>query len=248
MGNRSLSSDGPEVQVYADAAQLACEAATWLCRVACESHGRLAICLSGGSTPKHLYEHLAQKELRIRFPWYRVHWFWGDERFVPPEHPDSNFRMAREAMLNEACVPESHIHPIPTVGLTPDEAATAYARTLQVFYGAATLDSARPLFDVTLLGLGGDGHTASLFPGTHVLYERNAWVASVVGARPEPRITLTYPTLESSRHVAFLVSGASKREMIAAVRGGAAVPATRLRPVGTVHWLIDCAASTPAPT
>ncbi len=236
-----------EMHVYPDAERLADEAAAWLCRQASASSGRIAICLSGGSTPQRLYQKLARSPIRERFPWDRVHWFWGDERFVSPDHPDSNSRMAREAMLNHAPVAGTHIHPVPTTGLTPAEAAVAYARALQDFYGAAVLDAARPLFEVTLLGLGDDGHTASLFPGNPTLDERSAWAASVVGARPEPRITLTYPVLEASRHVAFLVAGASKRETLAAIHRGEPFPAAALRPRGRLHWFVDHAAASGLP-
>ena len=166
--------------------------------------------LSGGSTPKTLYGLLASDEFRERFPWQRVSWYWGDERFVPYDHPESNYRMTREAMLSKAPVPPENIHPVPADG-TPDEAALRYERTLQAAYGATVLDPARPLFDITLLGLGPDGHTASLLPGEPVLDERKRWVAAVSHGRPEVRITMTYPVIESSRHVAFLVAGRKRR-------------------------------------
>ena len=120
-------------------------------------------------------------------------------------------------------------------------------RVLKSYYGAETLDPARPLFDVMLLGLGPDGHTASLFPGTSLLDERHRWAAEIAGARPEIRITLTYPALESSRHAAFLVAGADKREMLArALAGDQALPAARLRPVGELVWFADTAARAPS--
>jgi 6-phosphogluconolactonase len=128
--------------------------------------------------------------------------------------------------------------------MTPEEAAEVYQRELQQFYGATTLDPSRPLFDAMLLGLGPDGHTASLFPGTAVLAERARWVAAVIGAQTEPRITLTLSVINSSRAVAFLVSGAEKREALAGVRrGDPALPASRVRPVGTLTWLVDRAAA-----
>jgi 6-phosphogluconolactonase len=161
-----------------------------------------------------------------------VSWYWGDERFVPYDHPESNFRMTREAMLAKAPVPRENIHPIPTDG-TPEDAARRYERTLQQTYGAATLDPRRPLFDVTLLGLGPDGHTASLLPGEPALDERKRWVAAVAHGRPEVRITMTYPVLESSRRVAFLVAGEEKASIFNAIRkGGSQLPAARIRPVG----------------
>ena len=145
--------------------------------------GVFAVALSGGSTPRRLYEHLAGPPYRDAFPWSRTHWFWGDERFVPHGDAQSNYRMVREALLSRAPIPAINIHPIPTEGVSPEAAAVTYERELKSFYGAKRLDAARPLFDVTLLGLGPDGHTASLFPGTAVLAERDRWVAAVVGVK-----------------------------------------------------------------
>jgi 6-phosphogluconolactonase len=202
------------------------------------------VSLSGGSTPRRLYECLAAPEIASRFPWRRAHWFWGDERFVPHDHPDSNFRMAREAFLSRVPVPAENIHAVPTEGLSPEQAATAYEATLKRFYGAAALAADRPLFDVTLLGIGDDGHTASLFPGQPALHEMQRWVVAVIGAKAEPRISLTYPALDSSRHVAFLVTGAAKRPVVArGLAGDHAIPAGIVRPVGDLHWFMDRAAA-----
>lgn len=228
--------------VHATPEDLAVAAASWLCALASASSGRFAVSLSGGSTPKRLYELLASEPLRGRLPWERVHWFWGDERYVPADSPDSNYRMTRLAMLERASVPAANVHPVRTDLPTPEATAAAYAEELQRYYGARELDPQRPLFDVTLLGMGEDGHTASLFPGTQVLGERKAWAAAVIGAKPEPRITLTYPVLESSRDVAFLIAGAGKRDVLAAIRKGADLPAGRLKPQGRLHWFLDRAA------
>jgi 6-phosphogluconolactonase len=140
-------------------------------------------------------------------------------------------------------VPPENIHPIPTDG-TPEDAARRYERTLQDAYGAATLDPQRPLFDITLLGIGADGHTASLLPGESVLNERKRWVADVSHGRPEVRITLTYPAIDSSRRVAFLVAGEEKAAIFSAIRSGNSdVPAARVRPVGELIWFADRAAA-----
>src|SRR5271165_2736780 len=227
------------VEVLENPEALARRAASWITDLAAASRGRFAISLSGGSTPRTLYQLLSESPYRDRLPWDRVHWFWGDERFVPWDHPDSNYRMAREAMLAHVPAPAQNIHGIPTAG-DPAEAARAYERVLKSYYGAATLDPARPLFDVELLGLGPDGHTASLFPATKVLEERQRWVAEVIGAKAEDRITLTYPVLASSRHTAFLVAGADKRDALARVLAADnELPAARLEPVGELVWFAD---------
>jgi 6-phosphogluconolactonase len=196
------------------------------------------LCLSGGSTPRAAYTILGA---RNDVAWDCVEIFFGDERFVPPDHPDSNYRMARETLLKT-------MHPrallaMPTDG-APDACAEAYEEELRQQYGASNLDPAVPLFDLNLLGLGADGHTASLIPGQPVLDERRRWVAAVPHGRPEVRLTLTYPALESSRLTIFLVSGKDKADTVARVRAGdAALPAGRLKPVGDVLWLLDRAAA-----
>jgi 6-phosphogluconolactonase len=230
------------VEVAKDPEALARRAARWITDLAAASRDRFAICLSGGSTPRRLYQLLAESPYRDALPWDRAHWFWGDERFVPWDHPDSNYGMVRAALLGRVPVPPGNIHGIPTTG-TPADAAAAYERVLKSYYGSESLDRTRPLFDVQILGLGPDGHTASLIPGTSVLDERKRWVAEVIGGRPEPRITLTYPALESSRHAAFLVAGADKRETLSrALAGDQALPAARIRPVGELIWFVDEAA------
>lgn len=226
-----------------DPPALARHVAGWMTAAVLSIKGPVRICLSGGSTPKTLFGLLASDEFRDRFPWPRVSWYWGDERFVPHDHPASNYRMAREAMLAKAPVPPDSVHPIPYDG-TPEESAAQYEKTLREAYGAATLDPSRPLFDITLLGLGADGHTASLLPGEAVLDERRRWVAAVAHGRPEIRITLTYPAIESSRHVAFLVAGKDKASILRTIRGGHSnVPAARVRPLGELLWFVDRAAA-----
>lgn len=233
-----------ERRIFDDAEALARGGAEWLCALAAASEGNFAVCLSGGSTPRRLYECLAEPGIASRFPWSRAHWFWGDERFVPHDHPESNYKMAHAAFLSRVPAPEANIHAIPTEGLSPDAAASAYEKTLARYYGADTLAHGRPLFDATLLGIGEDGHTASLFPGGRALDEKRRWVVAVVGAKPEPRITLTYPALESSRDLAFLATGADKREILRRVRSGErALPAARVHPAGRRHWFADRAAA-----
>jgi 6-phosphogluconolactonase len=230
-------------EILPDPVALARHVAEWMTSAALATNGPFRVSLSGGSTPKTLYRLLASDEFSGRFPWSRVFWYWGDERFVPYDHPDSNYRMVREAMLARAPVPAENVFPVPVDG-DPQDAARRYERTLQEAYGGAVLDPARPLFDVTLLGLGDDGHTASLLPGDPVLEERQRWVAAVSHGRPEVRITMTYPTIESSRRVAFLVTGREKAPILRAIRaGGSETPAARVRPVGELIWFVDQAAA-----
>jgi 6-phosphogluconolactonase len=232
------------LDIAGDAAALAHSAADWLVATARAKEGSFAVALSGGSTPRPVYELLAAPPRRDLFPWSRTHWFWGDERFVPHDDPESNYRMVREAMLARVSVPETNIHAVPTEGIAPEAAAAAYERELKSFYGAAALQPERPLFDVVLLGLGSDGHMASLFPGSAMLEERKRWVGAVIGVKPEPRITLTFPVLESSRHTAFLVAGAGKRAILERfLHRDAALPAARLRPGGTLRCFVDRAAA-----
>ena len=231
--------------VLADAAAVARHAALFVVAEAARVPGRFALCLSGGSTPKLLYELLAGPEFRDRMAWERVHLFWGDERSVPHDHPDSNYRMTREAMLDHLPIPPENIHPVPTDS-TPADGAARYDRTLRTYYGRENLDASRPLFDVTLLGLGENGHTASLFPDTPSLEESFAWATPVITGVPQPRVTLTYPAIASSGTVLFLVSGASKRAVLQRVwQGDHALPAARVRAVGRTLWAVDRAAAGP---
>jgi 6-phosphogluconolactonase len=232
------------IAVHPTPEALARATAAWLRERATVAGPRCAICLAGGSTPRRVYELLASAE-RERFPWDRAHWFFGDERFVPHDHPDSNYRMVRAALFDTAPVPSGNVHAMPTGG-EPAQAALAYAHELQDFYGAATLDPQRPLFDVVLLGLGEDGHTASLFPGTAALRERQRWAVDTLNPKSEPRLTLTYPALQSARALAFLVAGASKRDILARVWRGEDLPAARLRGPGPV-WFVDQAADPHGP-
>lgn len=230
------------VDVSRDPEALARRVAAWITELAGNSRDRFTVGLSGGSTPRRLYQLLAESPFRDNLPWERIHWFWGDERIVPWDDPESNYGMARAAMLSHAPVPPGNIHGVVTTG-TPEEAARRYEDALKSYYGSAALDPGKPLFDVQLLGLGEDGHTASLIPGTSALDERHRWAVTVVGVRPEPRITLTYPVLDSSRHVAFLAAGGGKREILArALSGDQALPAARVSPVGELTWFVDEAA------
>jgi 6-phosphogluconolactonase len=225
------------LEVVKDAGALAARAAEIIA-------GRLRVAkypfrmvLSGGSTPRAAYQLLACKDL----DWDCAELFFSDERFVPSDHKDSNYRMVRETLLAGEFVNPRKLLAIPTDG-TPQSAADRYDETLRQQYGAGTLEDGVPLFHLTLLGLGDDGHTASLLPGQPVLEERRRWAAVVPEGRAEPRITLTYPALEASELILFLVSGAGKRDALAQARGGIG-PAGGIKPQGEVLWLADQAAA-----
>jgi 6-phosphogluconolactonase len=173
-----------------------------------------------------------------------VHWFIGDERFVAAGNSLNNMRMARQAFLNR-CAPLVNIHPMATDAADPDEAAHRYETELKSFYGAGSLDPTRPLFDVVLMGVGPDGHTASLFPGYPALAEKERWVVGVPEAHVEPfvpRVTLTLPVLGSCREMLFEVSGADKRAILTRVLAGEDLPAGRAVSIGETTWLVDRAA------
>jgi 6-phosphogluconolactonase len=234
-----------DVVVHSDLEALARAAAEIVCSSLSTGgqQERLAVVLSGGSTPKRLYQLLASEPYRERVPWKRVHWFFGDERFVLPDSPRSNFGLVWNVLLSSVVLPETNIHPIHTKGLRPEAAANAYAKEIEEFRIALGRDRGRPLFDVVLLGLGEDGHIASLFPGSAALDERAAWVTSAKSPESEWRITLTYPALESCKTCLFLVAGATKTSILSSVARGEDFPATRLNPQGRCLWLVDRAAA-----
>ncbi len=207
---------------------------------------RAAVCLTGGSSPQGLYRLLATAQWRGKVPWPRVHWFMGDDRFVPESDARSNMGTARRAFLDVVGVPAQNIHAIATDAGDPDRAAQLYEGELKKFYGAERLDPTRPLFDLVLMGLGGDGHTAALFPNSPALGEKERWAVGVAEAGMEPfvpRVTLTFPALGSSREMLFLVDGAEKRTILSRVLSGEDLPAGRAYSEGELIWLIDRAAA-----
>ena len=239
-----LSSDQIKRIVVADPAALAVVAAERLMTRIEANSARIAICLTGGSSPKQLYQLLATDPWSKRIPWESVHWFIGDERFVSPSDPLNNMAMARKIFLDHFA-PKDHIHPIPTDVATPYESATRYERELQAFYGAADLDQARPLFDLVLMGIGPDGHTASLFPGYPALNERKRWVVGVPQAHVEPfvpRVSLTLPALASCREMLFEVAGKEKHAILARLSTDESLPANRARSIRETVLLADRAA------
>jgi 6-phosphogluconolactonase len=230
-----------DVQATAD--DVAAHVADWLISRVAATAAPVRVALSGGSTPKKLFALLAEPSRSGRMQWSKLHLFWGDERYLPYDSPDSNYGEAKRILLDHVGISPAQVHPFP-VDAAPHVAAAQYAKLLQAEYGAAVLDPARPLFDVNFLGLGEDGHIASLIPGQTVLRERVSWTASVGQGRPEVRLTLTYPVLESAKMVAFLVAGSSKANILRALRAGTAdVPVAHLKPQGETLWFVDRAAA-----
>jgi 6-phosphogluconolactonase len=245
-----------EIAVVADPKALANEAAgrfADLAQEAAASRGRFSVALSGGSTPGALYRLLAGSPYRDQVPWEQVHLFWGDERCVPPDDPGSNFHLANETLIAHVPLLPDHVHRV--LGeLEPKAAARAYDLELQDFFCGP-----RTRFDLVLLGMGIDGHTASLFPGSTALQERQRLAVAVAAQyqdRPASRVTLTLPALNTARQVLFLVTGSAKASVVQAVLQGPApdgsgsvraddlLPAQQIRPVaGKLTWLIDAAAA-----
>jgi 6-phosphogluconolactonase len=228
-----------------DAAALAAAAAERVIARMGNNPGRIAICLTGGSSPKQLYEVLGKPPYQSRIPWDRVHWFIGDDRFVKADDPLNNMGMAQRIFLDR-CAPAANIHPIVTESHSPGEAARLYEEELKSFYGADALDRAKPLFDVVLLGVGPDGHVASLFPGYPAVDVTDRWVVGVAEAHVAPfvpRVSLTLPALASCREMLFELSGADKRPILARILAGEDLPANRARAAdGDTIWLCDRAA------
>jgi 6-phosphogluconolactonase len=238
-----MKSNGIVFDISSDAEALSHNVAKWFLDLARAKSGAFAVALSGGTTPKRLYQRLAASPYLEALPWQHIHWFWGDERFVSADDPQSNYRMVREAMLAKAPIPQANIHRVVCDGISLAEAATRYEHEIKSFYGRDKIEQSQPIFDVTLLGLGPDGHTASLFPGSSVLQEQTRWVAPVSDSELGPRITLTYPALNSSREVAFLIEGEGKRLILKNFRQRDRIlPATRVQPTGALRVFTDKAA------
>ena len=235
-----------ERKIYTSVAALSAAAAEWIAKLskqAIQERGVFTIALSGGSTPRTLYELLA-KDYRTTMDWNHTHIFWGDERFVSHDDPESNFRMVKESLLDHIEILQENIHPIPTLMANTWEAAASYASELQAFLGADI-----PEFDLILLGLGGDGHTASLFPGMMPdEMSDGVVIATRSPAPPAQRISLTLPVINNARSVFFLVAGEEKKEILKSVLADEGNPATnypsaRVNPRGELIWFVDEAAN-----
>jgi 6-phosphogluconolactonase len=235
-----------EIIVQADPASVARAAAeriVALSSAAIASRGQFSVALAGGTSPGATYALLARGEFAARVDWTRVHVFWGDERCVPPHDPGSNFRLADESLLSHVPIPAANLHRV-RGELEPQAAAEAYAAELRAFFGAPW-----PCFDLVLLGMGNDGHTASLFPGSVALQETGQAVVAMTAHyqdRPACRVTLTPRAINGSRHVVFLVTGAAKAGTLQAVLEGPPghYPAQHIRPTaGQLTWLLDAASA-----
>jgi len=231
------------IRVFADAEELALGAAAFFAEEisrAVTARGRASVLLAGGETPRRTYEVLAEEPLRETIPWEKIHFFWGDERCVPADDPRSNQSMARESLLDRVPVPSGNIHAI-ACGEAPEQAAAAYQHELERHF-----EGGPPRFDLVFLGLGADGHTASLFPGSAALDEGARWTAVVhrIGDAFS-RITLTPPLLNQARRLLFLVAGRDKAAILAEIlQGNAPHPARLVRPNGgELHWFADRAAA-----
>lgn len=241
----------PEIHRFPNLSDLSRAAAEYICEIAGEAvskRGVFTIVLSGGTTPRLLYEELAKEPHASRVDWQRTHLFWGDERCVPSDSPDSNYSSALQALISKVDVPPANIHRIPASAGSPEAGAKEYEKSLrESFQTFAKPDPATsfPSFDLVLLGLGADGHTASLFPGDAALEEKTRWVVAVEGSRASPpvqRITLTLPVINEARCVLFLVSGSNKLKAVQEILNtphNATYPAAHVQPLGKLLWFID---------
>lgn len=244
-----MSSDR-SVVVYPDPAALAQGAAQYFAqraRDAIRDHGVFHVALSGGNTPRATYEALAAPPYRDGIDWRHVEVFFSDERFVPPDSPDSDFLMAQEALLSKVPLVDGAVYRIPTVDVTPGESAALYTRTIREAFKTDPTET--PRFDLTLLGLGADGHTASLFPGTEALSDAKSLVAANFVQKLQAwRITFTYRLIDAARCVAFLVEGQGKAAILREILSRADLPAAHVSPEdGALVWLIDEAAASRLP-
>jgi len=238
-----------EVRKQTDLEELSREVAVEIAgeiKTAVSTRGRFSMALSGGRTPRLLYENLAS-HYRDEIAWDMVHFFWGDERFVPKDHPESNYAMVESALISRVPVPQQNVHRIPTELGTPEKVAEEYEQVLRDFFSEDAADADDFTFDVILQGIGEDGHTASLFPTDPVLEEQERWVVPVTapeGYSTPERITLTFPVLNRSRKAFFIVSGEGKRNVLNTILNSPAeaekkYPAANIHPIDKLVWYVD---------
>ena len=238
------------IEIFPDAEALALHTADMFAMAAREAavaRGRFAVALSGGETPGPLFRMLARQQFSQKIPWRRVQLYWGDERCVPPDDPASNYAMARETFIRHVPIPADNVHRMAGED-EPQAAADAYEAELRALAARERPPSGVPVFDLVLLGLGRDGHTASLFPRSDALTVEDRFCVATQAPDGSPRLTVTAPVINAARRVWFYVSGAGKAGMVAEVleglRAPLAVPAQGVAPVhGTLTWLLDEAAA-----
>lgn len=241
-----------DLRIHADAdALIDAVAERWavLAEDAVSTRGKFHVALSGGTSPRRLYQRLAQAPYAQRVAWEHVHIYFGDERTVPPDHADSNYRMAKEALLDSVPIPTSQIHRIEGEREDPHRAAAAYTKVLTDNLPLSAQGVVQ--FDLLLLGVGPDGHIASLFPATPVLHERARMVEAVYVEKLDTwRITLTLPVIDHARHVLILVSGSGKASIIHdvfATKPTPPYPVQLINPQGALEWHLDQAAAAALP-
>ena len=235
------------ISVFDTPEQLAVAAAERFVECAREFHGtleRFSVALAGGNTPRRVYELLATDRFKNRIDWPQVYLFFGDERSVPPDHSDSNYRTVYESLISQVPIPPKNVHRIVGEG-NPNENARAYENQLRTFFAGLSW----PRFELVLLGMGEDGHTASLFPNSAALQEMSRWVVPTKNEQSgQDRITLTVPVFNHARHVTFLVTGKKKaqrlKEVLRPEPGSGQLPAQAIKPIdGSVEWLVDAEAA-----
>ena len=243
-----------QFQNIAQASSAAVDHIIEIARNAVSKNGFCTMVLAGGKTPQLTYELMGSIPKDGRMPWQHIHFFWGDERWLPAGNPDNNFFMANEVLLARVPIPPQNIHRIDTGFSNPETGAEMYEKHLRDFFQeyytekakSVTEDLVVPRFDLVLLGMGTDGHTASLFPGSNLLQEKKRWVAAVpqgLGSPPVARITLTLAVLNQAANILFLIAGSRKREILNTILTRPAeaekiYPAARIKPAGNIVWMV----------
>jgi 6-phosphogluconolactonase len=239
-----IKSVRPKIRFYPNldkASRAVAENLVEMAQAVVREKGRFTLALAGGDTPRHLFSLLASAYSN-RIPWSSIHLFWSDERYVPRTHPDSNFAMAFDALISKVSIPPQNVHRIPTETESPEKAATTYEELLREFFP----DEATHTFDLMLLGMGEDGHTASLFPCPPLLEEKERWVSVVTApsaTRSRIRITLTLPVINKASSIFFLVSGARKMIVVKSIlkdyeAASKLYPAAMVHPIDRLVWFV----------
>ncbi|MFC1627479.1 6-phosphogluconolactonase [Gemmatimonadota bacterium] len=239
----------PRLEIFPDPESMSRAAALFISerlRQAVDIRGRASLALSGGSTPRRIYQFLVSLSAPV-LPWEQIHLFWGDERWVPADDPESNYALARETILNTATLPPENIHPVPTNAATIEEGAARYEEEVRTFFASSGGSGDSPTFDLIHLGVGEDGHTASLFPDDPALLETDRWVVPVTSPSwrpPRERVTFTLPLINNARTVLFTASGNAKRKVVKSIvldqgDGEMSYPAAMVNAIEDLVWYVD---------